>query len=194
MRPAAIGPVGAAALALALILGACGGRSGAEPSPPPPAPDLSGLRVMVLPVRAPAPGQIDAELAYWLTEGSPTTEWLFPDELQAAVDRAPAWRLRLDGLRRTVVDAGRGDRRVVDPLYGALRQLGAVVDADYAVVPVTTAVLAAGGGTAVGITAAIVDIRGGRVLWLHTLTGDPAPDVAAAAASAAGKLARLLAP
>ena len=149
---------------------------------------------MLLPVRAPAPGQIDAELAFWLGERLPTTEWLLPDRLQRTLDRAPAWRVQLDGVARRITDTGGENYRILDPLYGTLRQLGAVVDADYALVPVRALVGQDSVGTVIRLTAAVVDIRGGRVLWLHTVDGDPAGDAAAASASAAERLARMLSP
>lgn len=184
------------ALVVAAALAAsCGGRAGDdEPKPPPPPPDLTGVRIMLLPVRAPAPEQLDAELAYWLTERSPTTDWLLPPELQAAADRAPAWRLRLATLQRPVVEIGGGDRRVVDPLYGALRQLGAVVSSDYALVPVRLEESVHDGGPELALSVAVVDIRGGRVLWLHTVRGERNLAGAEAVAGLAEKVARILIP
>lgn len=183
-----------AALATLLVT-ACGGRGGDDGlTPPPPPPDLSGVRVMLLPVRAPAPEQLDAELAFWLTQRSPTTEWLLPAELQAAADRAPAWRLRLDAIQRPIVEVGAGDRRVRDPLYGALRQLGAVVSSDYALVPVALAEVADSAGVQLALVVAVVDIRGGRVIWLHTVRGDGNPAMPGAVASLAEKVARIVVP
>jgi hypothetical protein len=149
---------------------------------------------MLLPARAPAPEPLDAELAFWLTDRSPTTEWLLPEELQRAVDRAPAWRVRLENLQRPIVTVGRGDRRVGDPLYGVLRQLGAVVDATYAVVPISAVETPDSAGTALRLPVAVVDIRGGRVLWLHTVVGNGNSDPRGAVASVAEAVARTLFP
>lgn len=182
---------------LALILAAisCGGRGGdGEPSVPPPAPNLSGVRVMLLPVPAPAPGRLDAELAFWLEDRSPSTDWVLPAELQAAVDRAPAWRLRLDTVQRQVGDLGGGERVIRDPLYGALRQLGAVVDSDYAVVPMAVTERTDSLGLEVAMAMAVVDIRGGRVLWLHTVRAGGNADRGSAVASVAELVARSLLP
>jgi hypothetical protein len=182
-------------LLLALTLSACGGRGGdGEPAAPPPAPDLRGVRVMLLPVQAPAPERLDAELAFWLEDRAPSTDWVLPVELQAAVDRAPAWRLRLDGLPRPIGDLGGGERVVRDPLYGALRQLGAVVDSDYALVPVSTGLRTDSTGLELAMAMAVVDIRGGRVLWLHTVRSGGNPDRRAAVASVAELVARSLLP
>ncbi len=178
-----------------LLLAACGGRNGdGEPTVPPPAPDLRGVRVMLLPVQAPAPERLDAELAFWLEDRSPSTDWLLPAELQAAADRAPAWRLRLDALPRPIGDLGGGERVIRDPLYGALRQLGAVVDSDYALVPVSAGMRTDSTGLELAVAMAVVDIRGGRVLWLHTVRSRGNPDRSAAVASVAELVARSLLP
>lgn len=181
---------GVVGLSLAVV--ACGGRGDGEPTPPPVAPDLTGERIMLLPVRVPAPEGLDAALEEWLTELHPTTEWLLPAELQAAADRAPAWRLRLSAIQRPVADVGGGDRRIVDPLYGALRQLGAVVHSDYALVPVAVSEAADSAGPQLELTVAVVDIRGGRVLWLHTARGEGNPDAGGAVATVAEVVARSL--
>lgn len=173
---------------------ACGGRGDdASPEPAPVAPDLTGHRIMLLPVRVPAPESLDAALETWLTDLHPSTEWLLPAELQAAADRAPAWRLRLSRIERPVADVGGGARRITDPLYGALRQLGAVVDADYALVPVAvTATDPDAAGERLDVTVALVDIRGGRVLWMHTARAEGNPDADTTVATVAEAVARSL--
>lgn len=173
---------------------ACGGRADdASPEPEFP-PDLTGQRIMLLPVRVPAPEALDAALETWLTELHPTTEWLLPAELQAAADRAPAWRLRLSRIERPVADVGGGNRRITDPLYGALRQLGAVVNADYALVPVAVTATdpADAAGERLDVTVALVDIRGGRVLWMHTARAEGNPAAGATVATVAEAVARSL--
>lgn len=187
-------PTGALLLGLVLTA-ACGGRGGDDgPTPPPPPPDLTGVRIMLLPAQAPAPGQLDAELAFWLADRTPTTDWVLPETLQRAADRAPAWRMRLDALQRPVAELGGGDRRVRDPLYAALRQLGALVDSDYALVPIRAVEGADSTGVRVDLAMAVVEVRGGRVVWLHTVRGEGNPTVDAAVASAAEAVARTLAP
>lgn len=182
-------------MALAVALAACGGRGEqAEPGPAAPPPNMAGQRVMLLPVQVPAPERLDAELAYWLADAHPTVEWLLPEELQAVADRTPAWRLRLATIERPVVDMGGSDRRIVDPLYGALRQLGAVINADYALVPVTVEERPDATGIQLDMTVAVVDIRGGRVLWLHTVRGNRNPLRGPAVASVAEAVARSLLP
>lgn len=194
-RPMARGTLMLALLATTGLALACGGKGGdGEPTVPPPAPDLRGVRVMLLPVQVPAPEALDAELAFWLVDRSPATDWVLPAELQAAVDRAPAWRLRLHTIPRRIGDLGGGDQVVRDPLYGALRQLGAVVDSDYAVVPMAVVERMDSVGLELAVAMAVVDIRGGRVLWLHTVRSGGNPDRGSAVASVAELVARSLIP
>jgi hypothetical protein len=87
---------------------------------------------------------------------------------------------------------GRGDLRVVDPLYAALRQLGALVHSDYAVVPVGVSETEVAEVTVLEMAVAVVDIRGGRVLWLHTIRGEGNPAAGGAVASLAEAVARSL--
>lgn len=180
-------------LVLLVLLGACGGR-GEEERPAPPPPDLAGMRIMLLPVRAPAPEGLDAELAFWLTDLAPATDWVLPEALQRVADRTPAWRLRLETVQRPISDIGGGDRRVRDPLYGVLRQLGAIVHSDYALVPIAATESSDSAGVELSLALAVVDIRGGRVAWLHTVRGDRNPSRAAAVTSVAEAAARALLP
>jgi hypothetical protein len=177
---------------------ACGGRGDpgglGEPGPAPPPPDLTGVRVMLLPARTTAPGQLDEELEHWLTGRAEATDWVLPAELQAAADRSPNWRLRLDAMPRLITGTRRSDLRIRDPLYGNLRRLGAIIDANYAFMPVAWGEAADSLGVVGLLTAAIVDVRGGRVVWLHTVRGEPSATADAAVASTAEALARTLIP
>jgi hypothetical protein len=195
LHPRLAGLSGLAPLSMVLVAMACGGKGGdGEPAAPPPAPDLRGVRVMLLPVQVPGPAALDPELAFWLGDRAPSTDWVLPAELQAAADRAPAWRLRLNTIQRLTRDVGGGQRVLVDPLYGALRQLGAMVDSDYAVVPMATTERTDSLGLELAVVMAVVDIRGGRVLWLHTVRSRGNPDRESAVASVAEQVARSLVP
>jgi hypothetical protein len=185
-----IAPTLTLALAVALLAGAC-----ARPQPVPPPPRaLDGERIMLLPTRAGSPAALDAELAYWLGERAPAVEWILPAELQGMVDRQPGWRVRLIALPREIADPGRSPY-VPDPAYGELRRLGAVADALLALMPVTVREASSPEGAVLELTAAVVDVRVGQVLWLGTVrsgvVGGAAGDGIAAVAEA---LARALFP
>lgn len=186
---------GAAALLTLLALAACGGagRSGDSVAPPPPPPSLMGYRVMLVPAQAGEPEALEAELAFWLTDRAPGVEWVLPGELRDAVRRAPGSGLDLDAPRQ-VVDMGGGDRRITDPLYGDLRRLGAITDATLAVVPLASRQTSDSTGVAVELVTAVVAVRAGRVVWMHTVVGEPASSLQDAVASAAAALARTLIP
>lgn len=184
-------------------LAACAGRA-EPPSPDRPAetrpPDLTGASVMVLPAQA-APGTntlpdaepvagLDREVAFWLAESAPRVAWVFPPALERALERSPSLGIRLNAL--AVASFHRAEVEIIgDPLFGDLRALGALVDARYALVPVTAAFVPAAGGDGRGrveMNVALIDTRGGRVLWYGAVAGDTAqagsPTVAATAAQA----------
>jgi hypothetical protein len=164
-------------------------------------PDLTGASVMVLPAQAgpsnagagePVPG-LDREIAYWLGELVPRATWVFPPAIERAISRNPSLDIRLDALavhsfHRGVVDI------VGDPLFGHLSALGPLVGARFALVPVAASyVTAEAGDGRVEVHAALIDTRGGRVLWFGVAAGDRAPAGAQATASAARAFASLFA-
>ncbi len=172
------------------LLPACGGRQDPGDQPPPAPLDLAGARVMIVPARAGEPRELEAELVFWLTERSPGTDWVRPAAVEAAVASIPA-RFALDAPRRLIED--RRDRiRLADPLYGDLRRLGAVLDAQLALVPLGTGVVTDSTGVTVELAAALASIQGGRVLWVHTVRAGPVETVSAGVAGAAEALARTL--
>jgi hypothetical protein len=178
---------------LAVALAAAGCGRGVLPEPAPPL--LEGHRIMLLPVRAADPPALNAELSFWLPERSPGVDWVLPDELQRTVDRAPALRVRLDALPRDVVDAGRRSPYIVDPAYGELRRIGAVTDATLALMPMAVRELGAAPSTELELSVALVDIRGGQVVWIRTVRGRSADGSAhGAVAAVAEALARTLFP
>lgn len=188
----------AGALAGLGLLAACGGAGrggGVETgeASAPPAPNLMGARVMLVPAQAGEPEMLDAELAFWLTDRGTATDWVLPQALEAAVRRAPGSGLNLDAPRQ-VVDVGGRDRRIADPLYGDLRRLGAITDATLALVPLASRETTDSAGVSVELVAALVMVRAGRVIWMHTVAGEPAASLPEAVASAAAELARTLIP
>jgi hypothetical protein len=180
-------------MALALLATACA----RGPAPVPGPPSLDGHRVMILPVRAGDPPELDAELSALLPEWGPATDWIPAEELQRMLDRAPAWRVRLNAMPRHIADAGGRAPRILDPAYGDLRRLGAIADALVALMPVAVreVPLADGEGVALELDVALVEVRGGRVAWLRTVRGEAADGSrAGAAAAVAEALARTLFP
>jgi len=180
-----------------LLILACSGRQ--PPSadrPAPPAPDLSGRSVMLLPVQSGSgvPGGLDSELAFWLTERGPDVRWVLPDAIDQALARSPTLGIHPRSLEVSVFHYAEV-RNIGDPLFGDLRRLGALVDARYAILPVAAGYVTRAEGVRVEIAAAIIDTMGGRVLWFGVVggeTGDQADP--ALVASAAQALARTLFP
>lgn len=136
---------------------------------------------MVLPVQdvRGVAGDADAELGFGLRDRGSTVTWILPDRLEEALARAPGLDTRVHGLAVGAFSAAEV-RRVGDPLYGELRRLAALVDAEAALLPVSAAaVTVPGQGTAVRFAVAVVEVRTGRVLWFgvaeggHHPTGDP---------------------
>jgi hypothetical protein len=192
-----------ALVAIAMLLSACS-RSVPPPSPDRPQarpPDLTGAAVMVLPAQAgpnntgagePVPG-LDREIAYWLGEMVPRATWVFPPAIERAISRNPSLGIRLDAL--AVQSFHRGVVEIVgDPLFGDLSALGPLVNARFALVPVAADYIedpAADGR--VEVQAALIDTRGGRVIWFGVVAGDRGPEGAQATASAARALASMFA-
>jgi hypothetical protein len=176
---------------LGLSMPACGRTAPSAPVPP----VLEGQRVMLVPVHASDPAGLDAELAHWLPVRAPGVEWVLPAELQAVMDRAPAWRVRLSAMPRSIAQRRSREPYLVDPTYGDLRRLGAIVDVGLAVLPVATRQLEGEGWRALELTVALVEIRGGRVVWLATVRADvPAVSPDGGAGAVAEVLARTLFP
>ncbi len=175
----------------------CGGKA------PPPAPgtsqgtppDLRGSRVMVLPVQdnRGVPGDLDAEIAFALGDRGKGVDWIFPAELERALDRSPGLDASLHGLPVGMFEAGEV-RRIGDPLYGQLRRLSAVVDGAIALIPVSATLQPTPEGpAALRLSATLVHVRTGQVLWFGVVEGDPGgPDDPRVLASAGDRLARTL--
>lgn len=151
---------------------------------------------MVLPVQSSpgVQGSLDQELAHALRGRAGRIDWVFPDEIRAALRRSPAVRAGIDALPVGVF-LQREVHRIGDPLYGELRRAAAVVDANVALLPVQVRFRTETEErpAAVEIVSALVDIRTGRIAWFAILEGDPgAGDDPAAVASAMESLALAL--
>ncbi len=156
----------------ACALSACGGTS----PPPQPgqnrgiAPDLRGRRVIVLPVQLVqgVPGDVDAELAFTLRDRGREVAWVFEDEIEQVLARAPAVRARTRGLPVGVFLQAEV-QRVGDPLFGEFRRLGALMDAEVVLLPVEVSFEAnqaiEGAVPKVRLTVVLVSARTGHVIW-----------------------------
>jgi hypothetical protein len=190
-------------LCAALVLASACARRIEPPSPDRPAPvapDLTGKAVMVLPAQhgpsggasgqEPVPG-LDREIAFWLAERGPRVRWIFPPQIQRALDRTPSMNVQLHAL--AVSSFHRAQVEIIgDPLFGDLRALNVLVDARYALIPVAAGFGSdSAGARRVQINAALIDTVGGRVLWFGAVAGEPgAEDSPGITASAAQALAR----
>ena len=141
-------------------------------------PDLRGRRVMVLPVqiRAGVPGDASPEIDFVFRTRASEVRWIFSDELEAALARAPGVETTVRGLPVGAFLSSEV-RRIGDPLYGQLRRLGAMVNSDIALIPVAVRAGAegAGGVSVVEIVATILNVRTGQVIWFGVVAGRPGP-------------------
>lgn len=139
-------------------------------------PDLRGRRVMVFPVqiRGDVPGDASPEIDFALRTRGAEVDWIFSDELEAAVARAPAVETTVRGLPVGLFLSGEVER-VGDPLYGQLRRMGALTNSEVALIPVAvrSGMDVAGGGSVVEVVATILNVRDGRVIWFGVVAGRP---------------------
>lgn len=184
--------------ALSLTLTACGGNA----PPPQPGesrgfpPDLRGRRVMLLPVQrvAGVDGDPTAEVVFALTDRSDEVKWIVEDEIREILDRSPGIQADTRGLPVSLFLQAEV-QRVGDPLYGQLRRMAGLVDAEVVLLPVLASYQASseveGSTPRVRLTAALIEPRSGRVLWFGVEEGDDVPrDDPRGLASAAERLAR----
>jgi hypothetical protein len=150
---------------------------------------------MVLPVQnsTVAAGDPDAELAFALRDRGPGVSWVLPPRLQEVLDRSPGLAVRIHALQVGVFSQAEV-QRIGDPLYGDLLRLSALVEAQMALIPLRAWVASGEEGSRVVISAALVHVRTGRVLWFGVEEGKPAePEDPGALASAVDALtAKLL--
>jgi len=169
-----------AVLGLLAVAAACGPKVREAPGPGTTsgmAPDLRGRRVMVLPVQQNlgVRGDPDAELAFGLSERDVGVDWVLPAEVQERLSRAPGVPANLRGLPVAPFLQVEVER-VGDPLYGDLRRLAALVNAEAVLLPVQAALQSEeGADPTVVFWTALIEIRSGRVLWFSVLEGDPTP-------------------
>lgn len=164
----------------ALMAAACGG-----PAPPPNpgenrgiAPDLRGRRVMVLPVQQVlgVSGDPDAELAFGLADRGRDIEWVLEAEVNRILARSPGIDARTRGLPVGLFYQAEVER-VGDPLYGELRRMAGLVDADVILLPVSATfepnARIIDSEPRVRFTVALIEPRSGRVAWYGIEEGGP---------------------
>ena len=169
----------AAPFCMALVLVACGGRA---PAPAPGTsqgtpPDIRGLRVLVLPVQqvTGVVGDLDAEIAFGLRDRTRDVTWVLAPEIEDILARSPAVNTRTRGLPVGQF-LGAEVRRVGDPLFGLLRRMAALVDADAVLLPVrAVAVVEAGADPKITLAVTLIEARTGRVRWFGVVEGEAFP-------------------
>jgi hypothetical protein len=150
---------------------------------------------MVLPVqlKAGVPQGVspDPELAFALRERGEGVTWVFPPEMERMLERSPSVPTQITGLQVQVFLQAEVDR-VGDPLFGHLLRLGGLTGADVALIPIE---LRYGESEAYLMSAALIAVRTGRVIWYGVTEGDVGEAQSQATmASAAEKLAATLLP
>lgn len=177
--------------------GSCSGKA----APPGPGqsrgrvPDLRGRSVLVLPIqRLPIlAGDFtpDEELAFALKERTGRVRWVFFPEVEDVLSRSPGIRGRLRDLPMEVFLHSEV-KRIGDPLFGELRRLTALVDAELTLIPLELCLAEEG---RFSLKAALLTARDGRVHWFGVVEGGGGGGGGASAlAAAAEALARAVVP
>lgn len=198
-----------AALALALLLAACGGRAPADPARPAPAVsvapmDLGGNRVLILPVQASAGLPVNREvvteaLVAALTARDTRTLWIEPARLRRSLAMSPGFAPDPAALPNDPYEM-HGERRIQGRLADAVRRYMALTEARLVVIPRSAVLIPAdtvpGALPRVRLSAAVVDARSGLLVWWGEADGAPAPpdDRALVVSAAEALAARMVVP
>jgi hypothetical protein len=137
---------------------------------------------------------IDAEIAYWLPQTAARTKWMLPELMDRTLARSPGMGIKIRELEVRSFQRAQV-RRIGDPLFGDLARLSAVLDARLAVIPTAAEYIGATPAEAVlNIATAVIDARGGEVIWFGVIAGtEKGVGSQAAVASAAQAFARAFA-
>jgi hypothetical protein len=188
-------------LAALVVATACGGNTAPAPQPGQmrgTPPDLRGRRVLVLPVQQVrgVSGDVDAELAFALEGLGRDVGWIWEDEVAEILARSPGVDAQTRGL--PVGEFFLAEvRRIGDPLYGQLRRMSALVNADAVLLPLAASFepneSVEGSPPRVRLTMTVIEPRTGQVAWYGVEEGgDFARTDPRALASAAETMARTL--
>jgi hypothetical protein len=114
---------------------------------------------------------LDAEIAYWVPQLAAKTKWVLPELIDRVLARSPS--LVIDPRALAVGSFQRAQvRRIGDPLFGDLRRLAAVLDAQVAVVPIAAEYLGTEPAVAAPtIAAAVINALDGTVIWFGLIEG-----------------------
>jgi hypothetical protein len=202
----------AAALFVVLTIPGCGGgqRPAASPRPERPKPaeavspvDFGGQKVLILPLQASSAlpvsrEQATAELVFALTERDTRTQWVTPDQLRAALRRAPGFSSADPAALPNDTYLHHGERYIIEPLAGAVRRFTALMDTRLVLIPREARWMPAadGSGGHVRMSAAVVDSRSGNVVWFGEADGRASPqaDAGSVATAAAALATRMVVP
>ncbi|HET7231919.1 MAG TPA: hypothetical protein VFJ16_18070 [Longimicrobium sp.] len=188
----------ALAAALVLAAGACAPRP--APAQAVAAMDLSGQKVLVLPVQAVSgipQSRADAtrELLFALGERDTRTQWTDPERLRAALRRTPGYADDPDALPAESFMHHR-ERYMQGGLGSIVRRYSALMDTRLVLIPQAAQWLPAAGGAQGGVvrlSAVMVDARSSNVIWYGEADGQSRPTAdAAALATAAAALAQAM--
>lgn len=137
---------------------------------------------------------VDAEIAYWFQQGTPTAKWLLPQTIDRTIQRSPTLDINPRALAVGAFQHAQV-RRIGDPLFGDLARLAAVLQARIAIVPVAAEFVGVSPDSAVlSVATAVIDPTDGAVIWFGVITGkDKGAGSAVAIASAAQTFARTFA-
>lgn len=201
----------AALLFAAAMLGGCGKPHAQAPAPlsgAQSAPVLTGVHVVLFPVqqgRVPAADAtlhhwpvdrdaLDTEIGYWLTQNKAAATWTLPPAIERALQRSPGLDVDPHNLAVGLFQRARVER-IGDPLFGDIRKIAAVSDAQLAVIPVAAEFVGASEQTAhLEIATAIIKMDA-DVLWFGVIAGtEHGANSGAAIASAAQAFAQAFAP
>jgi len=181
-RPRGVGVSGLGLAVAALALLACAACGPKVVDPPRPgestgiAPVLRGRTVLLLPVQVVAgvAGDADAELAYALKDRGGDVSWIEEDAILESLRRSPGIDARTRGLPVGQFQAAQV-RRIGDPLYGQIRRMSALFDADAVLLPVSATFQpneeVIGSGPRVRLTVALIEPRTGQVVWFAVEEG-----------------------